>query len=129
MVFIIIHQSKIIMKLLFNLFIIALFLSVNTIIAKEDVPLERRIYSTKSINNDEAPLIDGKLNDGIWGIVDWTTDYIENEHDENTAPHEQTKFKIVYDKSYLYIGVRALDKSPDSIVNRLSRREIQRRNY
>lgn len=111
------------MERLLKLCIVALLLSANAIIAEEDAPLEKRIYTTKSINSEEAPVIDGKLNDGIWDIVDWTTDYIENQPDENTAPHEQTKFKIVYDKSYLYIGVRALDKSPDSIVNRLSRRD------
>lgn len=32
-------------------------------------------------------------------------------------------FKIIYDAKYLYIGIRALDKSPDSIVKRLGRRD------
>ena len=59
----------------------------------------------------------------FWKIVEWQTDFIENEPDENTAPTFQTKFKIIYDAKYLYIAIKALDKKPHKIERRLSRRD------
>ncbi|WP_010517708.1 DUF5916 domain-containing protein [Croceivirga radicis] len=81
----------------------------------------KKIYVTKPI--ETPPNIDGVLDEGIWGVVEWATDYIENQPDENTPPSHQTKFKIIYDAKYLYIGVRCLDDEPDKIVKRLSRRD------
>lgn len=85
--------------------------------------IEKRIYSTKYIGDVDSPVIDGKLDDKSWEIVDWTGDFVEREPDENTPPTEQTKFKIVYDKKYLYFAFRCYDKSPKDIVKRLSRRD------
>ncbi len=88
---------------------------------QEIVP--KRVYTTKYVAAENAPVIDGRLDDNSWNAVEWTSDYIENQPDENTPPSEQTQFKIVYDKKNLYIGVRNFDSHPDSIVNRLSRRD------
>ncbi len=88
---------------------------------QEIVP--KRVYTTKYVAAENAPVIDGRLDDSSWNAVEWTSDYIENQPDENTPPSEQTQFKIVYDKKNLYIGVRNFDSHPDSIVNRLSRRD------
>ncbi len=81
----------------------------------------KKIYTTKSII--VPPIIDGVLNDESWKAVTWAVDFIENEPDENTPPSEQTQFKIVYDEKNLYVGIRAFDSAPDSIVRRLSRRD------
>lgn len=85
--------------------------------------VEKRIYTTKSLENLEAPVIDGLLADTSWDIVDWQTDFIENLPDENTPPTEQTKFKILYDSKFLYVAFKCYDKEPDKIVKRLSRRD------
>ena len=85
--------------------------------------IEKRIYTTKSLENLEAPIIDGLLADSSWDIVDWQTDFIENLPDENTPPTEQTKFKVIYDAKYLYVAFKCYDIEPDKIVKRLSRRD------
>ncbi len=85
--------------------------------------IPKRIYTTKFLGQEKAPVIDGILDDASWNIVEWDGDFIEWQPDENTPPHQQTKFKIVYDKKNLYIAVKLLDKEPDSIVRRLSRRD------
>jgi hypothetical protein len=90
---------------------------------KKSEKVPKRIYTTKYLGQETAPVIDGLLDDSSWNIVEWTGDYIENQPDENTPPSEQTQFKIIYDKKNLYIGVRAFDSQPDSIVRRLSRRD------
>ncbi|MDT0605707.1 DUF5916 domain-containing protein [Croceitalea rosinachiae] len=83
----------------------------------------KKIYVTNDIGGEEAPSIDGLLNDKVWDRVEWTGDYVENQPDENTPPSYQTKFKIVYDSKNLYIGVRCYDAEPDKIIKRLSRRD------
>ena len=81
----------------------------------------KRVYTTKAVTN--PPIIDGLLNDESWNVVEWTSDFIENEPDENTPPSYQTQFKIVYDAKFLYVGVRAFDGEPGKIEDRLSRRD------
>lgn len=85
--------------------------------------IAKKVYVTKDIGQEQSPTIDGLLNDPIWDLVDWAGDFIENRPDENTPPSFQTKFKIVYDSKYLYIGVRCLDAEPENIVKRMSRRD------
>jgi len=85
--------------------------------------IPKKIYTTKEVNGQEAPIIDGKLDDPAWEIVDWAGDFIENRPDENTPPSYQTKFKIIYDDRFLYIGVRCYDAEPENIVKRMSRRD------
>ncbi|GAA4056989.1 DUF5916 domain-containing protein [Flavobacterium chungnamense] len=91
--------------------------------AQENESLTKKVYTTKFLNENEAPTIDGIIDEKSWDIVDWTGDYIENEPDENTPPTEQTKFKVVYDKNYLYFAFKCYDKDPKGIVKRLSRRD------
>lgn len=85
--------------------------------------ITKRSYTTKSIESSESPIIDGVLNDKSWDVVEWTGDFIEHEPDQNTEPSEQTKFKIIYDKSFIYFAFRCYDKDPKKIVKRLSRRD------
>ena len=41
----------------------------------------------------------------------------------NTPPSQQTKFKILYDASFLYVAFRCYDTEPHKIEQRLSRRD------
>jgi hypothetical protein len=101
--------------------IILLFVSVAS--AQQYHKLPKKVYNTKPLLSVMPPELDGILDDEAWSIVEWTTDYIENLPDENTAPVEQTKFKIVYDRQFIYFGFKCYDKSPKDIVRRLSRRD------
>ncbi len=85
--------------------------------------VKKRIYTTKPLKGSEAPTIDGLINESSWDLVDWTSDFIENEPDENTPPSDQTKFKILYDQKYLYVAYRCYDSDPAKIEKRLSRRD------
>ncbi|MCT8339667.1 carbohydrate binding family 9 domain-containing protein [Flavobacteriaceae bacterium TK19130] len=84
---------------------------------------EKRVYTTTSIGQNEAPKIDGNLDDAAWSLVDWATDYVENQPDNGTPPTEQTKFKILYDDKNLYVAFRCYDAEPSKIEKRLSRRD------
>ena len=82
-----------------------------------------KIYYTSNIMAENAPIIDGVLSDFVWKSVDWGSDFIEVNPDENTNPSVKTKFKILYDQKYLYVALKAFDPQPSTITSRLSRRD------
>ncbi|QCX01691.1 carbohydrate binding family 9 domain-containing protein [Aggregatimonas sangjinii] len=83
----------------------------------------KRTYTTKFLDGTASPAIDGLIDDPGWEIVEWEGDFIERRPDENTQPDHKTKFKIIYDEKFLYVGIRAYDSDPDKIEMRLSRRD------
>lgn len=99
------------------------FFFVLSVQAQDKPPVPKRVYQTKALGDLPSPEIDGLINEESWNTVEWTGDYIENQPDENTPPTEQTKFKIVYDKKFLYFAFKCYDKDPKGIVKRLSRRD------
>ena len=111
------------MKIIKGLILIGNILLFQFFYPQEQVSVSKKIYTTKALVDHESPAIDGHINEKCWEIVDWSTDFVEREPDENTAPSEQTKFKIIYDKKFLYIAFRCYDKEPNKIVKRMSRRD------
>lgn len=91
--------------------------------AQESPPLSPKIYTTHNVDSAYSPVIDGVLDDYVWSSVEWGSDFIELIPNENTPPSVQTQFKIVYDHNHLYIALKALDPEPETITNRLSRRD------
>lgn len=83
----------------------------------------KRVYVTKPLNANKAPIIDGILDDKSWDIIEWEGDFIEWIPDENTPPSQQSKFKILYDEKNLYVAYRCYDTEPEKIEKRLSRRD------
>lgn len=85
--------------------------------------IEKRVYHTTSIGSMEPPRIEGLIDEPVWDLVEWTSDFIENEPNNGQNPSNQTKFKILYDDKYIYIAFRCFDSEPDKIERRLSRRD------
>lgn len=106
-----------------NLFTVFFLFTIVLIAQDTTTVVPKRSYITKALEDVEPPEIDGFLTDSSWNLVDWTGDFVEQRPDENTPPKYQTKFKIIYDREFLYIGIRCFDAEPDKIVRRLSRRD------
>lgn len=100
---------------LFILMLIPLFAFSQTI--------EKKTYVAKMIQT-EIPKVDGKLNDVAWGVATWDDHFTQYEPYEGGAPSQQTSFAVVYDRYNIYIGMKMFDTSPDSIVQRLTRRDM-----
>lgn len=81
-----------------------------------------RVYNSVRIVG-EAPEIDGLLSEPVWGTVEWSGDFIQQEPYENQPPSQQTAVKVLYDDNNLYIAVRAYDTEPEKIERRLARRD------
>ncbi len=72
---------------------------------------------------ESAPVINGNLDDQAWMLNNWETGLIQHDPYENRSPSQPTEFKICYDDAFLYVAIKAFDSSPDSITNRMSRRD------
>ena len=82
---------------------------------------KKKYYEAVRIEN--APSIDGNLDDEAWLSNHWEGGLIQHEPYENRPPSQPTDFKICFDDINLYIAIKAYDSSPDSITNRMSRRD------
>jgi len=92
-----------------------LFLNANSQDSK------KKYYEAVRIEN--APSIDGNLDDEAWLQNHWEGGLIQHEPYENRPPSQPTEFKICFDDVNMYIAIKAYDSSPDSITNRMSRRD------
>lgn len=69
------------------------------------------------------PEIDGWLTDEAWSAAEWAGDFMMHEPYDDRPATLSTQFKIIFDQDYMYVGMRAFDPYPDSIVSRLTRRD------
>ena len=86
-------------------------------LATQDVP------SLEAIRiQGRAPVIDGDLSDAVWDAAPVATDFVQVEPREGEPASERTEARVLYDDDALYVGIRAYDRSPDSIDAPLARR-------
>jgi Domain of unknown function (DUF5916)/Carbohydrate family 9 binding domain-like len=89
--------------------------------SKQDTTYNKRNYTAREVQT--APVIDGWLNDEAWETVPWEDGFQMFEPYDNRPASQETRFKVVFDKENIYVGIRAFDTAPDSIVQRLTRRD------
>jgi hypothetical protein len=82
---------------------------------------EKKKYTAKQVS--AAPVIDGIVDDQVWGEGEWIDDFTQYEPYNGQKTSQRTEFKIIFDDDNLYIAVKAFDTDPDSIVRRLTRRD------
>jgi hypothetical protein len=83
---------------------------------------EPPVYSAARI--DEAPVIDGNLDDPVWSTVPVISKFIQQLPDEGMPATERTEAKIAYDRQNLYFAVRCYDSEPDKIIANEMRRDV-----
>lgn len=71
----------------------------------------------------EAPTIDGLLDEPDWISAMAATGFVVFEPNEGMPASQATDARVLYGDDALYVGIRAFDSSPDSIVARLARRD------
>ena len=62
-----------------------------------------------------APVIDGRLEEAAWDLAPVVSEFRQKEPVEGGRASEATRVRILYDQSYLYIGVELLDREPSQI--------------
>jgi hypothetical protein len=83
--------------------------------------IEKKRYQATRVTT--APVINGILDDEAWNLGEWIDDFTQHEPYNGAAESQRTEFKILFDDDNLYVAFKAFDTSPDSIVNRLTRRD------
>jgi hypothetical protein len=86
----------------------------------------RQRYRLPAARVDEAPVLDGMLDDVIWLRASVIDQFVQQEPDEGAPATERTEVLILYDAANLYIGVRAYDSQPGGIVSTEMRRDSER---
>jgi hypothetical protein len=79
----------------------------------------------RAVRINETIKIDGVLRESVWASTLGVSDFTQLDPLEGTNPSEKTEVFIAYDDDALYVGARLFEPSPDSIIARLSRRDVE----
>jgi hypothetical protein len=101
--------------------LISVILSIIVLPLLSAQTIEKKLYKATRIT--EAPVINGILDEEIWKSGKWTDDFTQYEPYNGNPASQRTEFSILFDDDNLYVGIKAFDTSPDSIVRRLTRRD------
>ncbi len=69
------------------------------------------------------PRIDGLLDEADWAAAAVARDFVVFEPDEGARPSQRTEVRVLYGAEAIFVGIRAFDSAPDSIVAQLARRD------
>jgi hypothetical protein len=86
---------------------------------------EAKIIKAVKIEKNEAPKIDGKLDEEVWKKAGIADDFLQFEPTLGGKPKEPTKAYILYDKEKLYIGFECFKNDPKRISGSQTRRDSE----
>lgn len=104
-----------------RLFLYLLFITVFSDQSIAQNQPKKEYYAEECSKTDIS--IDGKLDEPAWMKANWQNDFIQYQPLEGKMPGQKTEFAILLDENYIYVGFKSWDSSPDSIVQRLTRRD------
>ena len=76
---------------------------------------------------EEAPTIDGILDDASWTGASRLGDFVQRDPFEGEPVSERTDVRVIYDDEAVYIGAWLFDRDPDGIVYGEARRDADLR--
>lgn len=77
---------------------------------------ERKVSGIRKIG--EPPVIDGRLDEGIWQAATVIEDFRQIEPVKDGVPSERSVFRVAYDNRNLYIGAELYTSDPEQIIHR-----------
>ena len=83
-------------------------------------------YRVEPMRIEQAPRLDGILDEEVWlsgAVID---DFIQQEPSEGDPATERTVVRLMYDARALYIGVEAYDSDPNGVIATEMRRDSRR---
>src|SRR6185295_11066052 len=83
-------------------------------------------YSVAAHLTDQAPRIDGILDEKIWETAVMIDAFTQQEPRIGEPATERTEVRVLYDSRHLYIGVHAFDSNPAGIIATEMRRDSER---
>jgi hypothetical protein len=80
--------------------------------------------SVPAVRVDEAPRIDGVLDEAVWRLATPVDQFTQQEPDEGRPASDRTEVRVLYDSRHLYIAVHAVAGEP--VVATEMRRDADR---
>ena len=80
--------------------------------------------AARAVRARRAPVLDGRDDDAAWRDAPPIAGFRQFDPAEGADPTMRTEARVAYDDDNLYVLVRSFDPHPDSIVRRLSRRDV-----
>jgi len=68
--------------------------------------------------------IDGVLSEELWHNGNAVTEFWQRDPYEGAPSSQRTEVRVAYDDDAVYVGARLYDSAPDSIIARLTRRDV-----
>lgn len=99
-------------------FAMTYFFAAVTLGAETEAPM--RVNAVRTMSNMK---VDGILSEPVWHQQGFTN-FTERDPNEGSVPSQRTEVWVAYDDENLYVAARMYDTSPDSIVARLARRDM-----
>lgn len=79
------------------------------------------IKSVQSMRTEAPPEIDGRLDEPVWQQASVVHDLHEVSPNEYDEPSEASRFYVLHDDDFLYVGAVFQDSEPDKVVARVMR--------
>ena len=83
-------------------------------------------YEIQAVLVDEAPTLDGSLEDAVWQLGALVSMLVQQEPDGGSTATEHTEVRILHDGETLYLGVLAFDSDPQALTATEMRRDSER---
>lgn len=80
-------------------------------------------FAATRVDVDEAPQIDGVIDEAVWRRAVVLTAFIQAEPDEGQPVTERTEVRVLYDDTAIYIAAINYDREPDRIIANVLRRD------
>ncbi|MBD3184867.1 hypothetical protein GF312_21470 [Candidatus Poribacteria bacterium] len=87
---------------------------------KEENP---KIIKAIKISSEEAPDIDGKLDDEAWKKAQPVSDFLQYEPVKGGKPGDPTMVYVLFDTEKIYIGFECHKKNPDKVIGMEMKRD------
>ena len=77
-----------------------------------------------AVRLDQPVQIDGVLTEHVWQNGNAATEFKQRDPHEGGVPSQKTEVRLAYDDDALYVGARCWDTAPESLLVRLTRRDV-----
>ncbi len=106
-------SAKMLSVVLFSGFLLPIWAQTDSTVQKQGI----------AIFVDQAPVLDGVLDDLVWGLSAPFSDFRQRDPQQGAPASELTTVRIVYTKEAIYFGFRCDDSQPGEIVATERRRD------
>jgi hypothetical protein len=73
------------------------------------------VVESRRVDTDQAPKIDGHLDDPAWRTAVWFDEFVQSEPDVGQPATEPTSVAFLFDERDVYVAVRCDDSAPELI--------------